>query len=477
MRFPLLLFTALGSLATEAQTTCIDQTFLADVPSVQVLKVVELPDGKVLMGGTFTNYAGSSYDHLVRLNADGSLDYTFNSGHEGPQNSVYDIDVMPDGRILICGNFLQYNGVNSYFVARLHADGTLDPTFNIPPNSINGAVNAVAWHEENKVVAAGDFFECYGHSKPHIVRFNSSGTVDTTFQIGTGFTTNVYDLEVLPNMQILVAGAFFQYNGNSCGRLALLNTDGTYDPSMSNSPGFNGIARHIEVQTDGKILVGGSFDQHNGQDSWGLARLDPDGSADPAFTSPFYPYAPIFAIAVQADGKIVVGGEWTENMYAVGVGPGTPRLTRLLPDGTRDATFAIGAGPGDLGTETFYIRDVAVLSTGKILVAGRFTKFDSEIQYQQIIRLNENLNVGVTDIAPAADIDAIMDRNNDRIRLTTPEQLRGTFQLVNAAGQVVSEGAVSNRTTYISTASVSQGVHVLRVQTSDGALHSVKLVL
>jgi hypothetical protein len=148
-----------------------------------------------------------------------------------------------------------------------------------------------------------------------------------------------------------------------------------------------------------------------------------------------------------------------------------------LPDGTRDATFAIGAGPGDLGTETFYIRDVAVLSTGKILVAGRFTKFDSEIQYQQIIRLNENLNVGVTDIAPAADIDAIMDRNNDRIRLTTPEQLRGTFQLVNAAGQVVSEGAVSNRTTYISTASVSQGVHVLRVQTSDGALHSVKLVL
>jgi hypothetical protein len=92
---------------------------LAAVPSVQVLKVVELPDGKVLMGGTFTNYAGSSYDHLVRLNADGSLDYTFNSGHQGPQNSVYDIDVMPDGRILICGNFVQYNGVNSFFVARL----------------------------------------------------------------------------------------------------------------------------------------------------------------------------------------------------------------------------------------------------------------------------------------------------------------------------------------------------------------------
>ncbi len=476
MRFPLLLIAGLGALATAAQTTCIDHTFMADVPSVQVLKVVELPDGKILMGGTFTNYAGSNYDHLVRLNADGSLDYTFNTGHEGPQNSVYDIDVMPDGRILICGNFLQYDGVNSYFVARLHANGTLDPTFNIPPNSINGAVNAVAWHAEDKVVAAGDFFICAGHSQPHIVRFNTTGTVDTTFQIGTGFTTNVYDLEVLPNMEILVAGAFFQYDGTSCGRVALLHADGTYDPGMNNTPGFNGIARHIEVQPDGKILVGGSFDQHNGQDSWGLARLNLDGTADPAFTSPFYPYAPIFAIAVQADGKIVVGGEWTENMYAVGVGPGTPRLTRLLPDGTRDSTFVIGTGPGDLGTETFYVRDVAVLSTGKILVAGRFSKFDSETQYQQIIRLNETLNVGVTDNEPAATIDVIQDRSNDQIRLTTSENLHGTYQLVNTSGQVVSDGVVANSTTLISTSSLSQGVYLLRVQTSDGVLHSAKLV-
>lgn len=476
MRSTLLLITGFAALASTAQITCIDHTFMADVPSIQVLKVVELPDGKILMGGTFTNYAGSNHDHLVRLHADGSLDHTFNANNQGPSNSVHDIDVMPDGRILICGNFVQYNGVNSYFVARLHANGLLDPTFNIPPNSINGAVNAVAWHTGDKVIAAGDFFECYGNSQPHIVRFNTTGTVDTTFQTGTGFTTNVYDLEVLPNMQILVAGAFFQYDGTSCGRVALLNANGTYDPGMNNTPGFNGIARDIEIQPDGKILVSGSFDQHNGQDSWGLARLNPDGSADPGFTSPFYPYAPVFTTAVQADGKIVVGGEWTENMYAVSVGAGTPRLTRLWPDGTRDSTFAIGTGPGDPGSETFYIRDLAVLSTGKILVAGRFTKFDSETQYQQIIRLNEKVNVGITDSEPSPAIDVIMDRSNERIHLTTSANLRGTFQLVNAAGQVVSAGAVANGTTVISTVSMPQGVYVLRVQASDGVLHSVKLV-
>jgi uncharacterized delta-60 repeat protein len=476
MRISLLLIAGLAALTSAAQSTCIDHTFMAAVPSVQVLKVVELPDGKVLMGGTFNNYAGSTYDHLVRLNADGSLDYTFNTGNQGPQNSVYDIDVMPDGRILICGNFVQYNGVNSFFVARLQSNGLLDPTFNMPPNSINGAVNAVAWHAEDKVVAAGDFFICAGHSQPHIVRFNTTGTVDTTFQVGTGFTTNVYDLEVLPNMEILVAGAFYGYDGNSCGRVALLHADGTYDPGMNNTPGFNGVARRIEVQADGKILVGGDFDQHNGQDSWGLARLDPDGSADPAFTSPFYPYAPVFAIAVQADGKIVVGGEWTENMYAVEVGPGTPRLARLLPDGTRDSTFAIGTGPGDSGNETFYVRDVAALSTGKILVAGRFSTFASETQYQQIIRLDKNLTVGVTDIEPAAAVQAIMDRKNDQIRLTTPENLHGRFQLMNAAGQVLSDGVVASSTTLISTASLSQGVYVLRVQGIDGAVRSKKLV-
>ncbi|MBK8580647.1 MAG: T9SS type A sorting domain-containing protein [Flavobacteriales bacterium] len=163
-------------------------------------------------------------------------------------------------------------------------------------------------------------------------------------------------------------------------------------------------------------------------------------------------------------------------MYAVEVGPGTPRLARLLPDGTRDSTFAIGTGPGDSGNETFYVRDVAALSTGKILVAGRFSTFASETQYQQSIRLDKNLTVGVTDIEPAAAVQAIMDRKNDQIRLTTPENLHGRFQLMNAAGQVLSDGVVASSTTLISTASLSQGVYVLRVQGIDGAVRSKKLV-
>jgi uncharacterized delta-60 repeat protein len=408
------------STSLHAQLPIIDYSFLAVPPSVLVNKVVEQPDGKILVGGFFLNYAGSGKNHLVRLNSDGSVDATWNPGGVGPQNQVRDIALMPDGRILVAGAFVEYNGVQTQAIVRLFANGNRDFSFNIPPNSINGAVNAIAWHREDKVIAVGDFFTCYGHSMPHIARFNTDGSVDLGFDIGTGLNNNAHCVLVLPDDRILVGGVFGAYNGFLTGNLALLSPNGPYDPSMNNTPGFGGgIVNALVRQPDGKILVGGEFQYHNMQPASCLIRLDLAGVRDATFTSPIYPYARVQTIALQADGMILIGGEYTSGMYSPNV-PGPNRMTRIQPNGIRDDSFPLGEGPGP-GTEaTAYVSDIAVQADGRILVGGYFGNFDSETQYRNLIRLHPDAVTAITETAAGPALHAWCEQGTGDLILHHP---------------------------------------------------------
>ncbi|HMN05341.1 MAG TPA: delta-60 repeat domain-containing protein [Flavobacteriales bacterium] len=436
---------ALATLVQAQQLPIIDYDFLAVPPSSLVNKVVVQPDGKILVGGSFTNYAGSGKQNLVRLNSDGTVDPAWNPGGIGPNHLVSDIDLMPDGRILIAGNFVTYNGSPVYFVARLLPNGLRDASFNIPPNSINNAVNAVALHKDNKVVAAGDFFICYGHSQPYITRFNEDGSLDLDFDIGTGFNDAVYDLHILPDESILCAGKFTQYNGNMCGRVALLSSAGPYDPSMDNDPGLvGGPARALAMQPDGKLLVAGSFNYHDGQPANGLIRLNLDGTRDAGFASPFYPYASVRAVNVLPDGHIMAGGEYTSTMYSPNVG-GPNRLTMLQANGSRDDGFGLGQGilPTD-PDNTAFVRSIAVQNDGKILVGGRFGFIDTEMQYRQLVRLKQGVT-GILEQDPANVWNVIVDHANGELVLADPFHTSGKAHLLihNGAGQLVHQAQVS----------------------------------
>lgn len=383
-----------------AQVPIIDYGFLADDPSVVVNSVLVQPDGKILVGGVFFNYAGTGLDHLVRLNTDGTVDPTFNPGGTGPGNGVSDMALMPDGRIVICGNFLNYNGTASCFVARVHANGTLDNSFNIPPNSINGAVLAIALHAENKVIAGGEFFTCYGHSSPHIVRFNTDGSVDTTFVVGAGFDNNVHDILVLPDMRVVVGGQFAHYQGTPSGHIALLAQNGMLDTSMDNDPGLvavGGIVRGLALQPDGMVLAGGYFQYHDGLARSAVERLNLDGTHDPLFTSALGGSAVVRSVAVQPDGRIVLGGEFTTTEY-VGMQPGPARLVRLMADGSVDPDLEVGSGIGPGNSPTAYVQALAVQPDGKILVGGHFGTVDTETQYRQLVRLHGNVVNDVGDV-------------------------------------------------------------------------------
>jgi uncharacterized delta-60 repeat protein len=334
------------------------------------------PDGKILIGGYFTSYNGNARNYIARLNADGSLDATFNPG-TGASSLVESIVLQPDGKILIGGWFTSYNGTARNRIARLNADGSLDATFN-PGTGASSTVNSIALQPDGKILIGGSFTSFNGMSRDRIARLNADGSLDATFNPGTGASNPVYSFALQPDGKILIGGFFTSYNGTSRGRIARLNPDGSLDATFNPGTGANGDVRSIALQPDGKIFVAGSFLAFNGTSINNIARLKTTGQLDPFF----HPLAgfngSIGVIVQQPDGKILVGGAFTQ--YG---GTMRNRLARLNPNGTLDIFFNPGGGANG------NVQSLALQPDGKILVGGAFTNFNGA-QDNYITRLNTN---------------------------------------------------------------------------------------
>src|SRR5208283_1778314 len=107
-------------------------------PGNEFIRSIALSGNKVVVGGHFSSFSGVSRGNIARLNANGSLDTTFNPG-AGANGTVWSVLTQPDGRVLIGGDFTSYNGTSRNHVARLNTDGSLDATFN-PSNILSGPV-------------------------------------------------------------------------------------------------------------------------------------------------------------------------------------------------------------------------------------------------------------------------------------------------------------------------------------------------
>ena len=335
------------------------------------------PDGKLLAGGDFTLANKVPRNRVARLNVDGSLDtgFLFNlTGVDGPVLSV--LSQTPDGtntngRILIGGTFSQVNGVNRGHIARLNLDGSLDGSFD-PGSGANNPVHAVAetfLGSNRKILIVGNFTTVDGAPRNGIARLNDDGKVDQSFNLGSGINgTNgtVFAVAVQANGKILIGGDFTSFNGVPRGHLARLNISGTLDMSFNADTGTNGSVRAIKLQPDGKILIGGLFTNVNGLVLNHVARLNADGSVDPAFNVGVGVNDAVFAIALDASGKILLGGEFTQ-----GSGVTRNRLTRLKADGTVDPTINFG-----FGANSFVASIVEQPWDGRIIIGGGFTEYD-----------------------------------------------------------------------------------------------------
>jgi uncharacterized delta-60 repeat protein len=235
---------------------------------------------QIYVYGVFTEN-GVSVNKFVRLNSDGSLDASFNVSLAN-RGIVNGLARQPDGKIVIVGDFNRVNNISRSTIARVNANGSLDVNFNsgsgfdFPPRDVLIDGNG-------KILVIGEFDNYNGQLHSKIVRLNSDGSIDTGFN--PNVDNSIYTATYQPDGKILIGGTFITVNGQSVKGIARLNSDGNFDSSFAPVFGSVSVIYNIFVQTDGKIMVGGGFNGVGGFNRSNLVRLNSDGSLDNAFNA------------------------------------------------------------------------------------------------------------------------------------------------------------------------------------------------
>jgi uncharacterized delta-60 repeat protein len=394
-------------------------------------------DGKVVLAGQTINYqAGTGWDFgVARLNADGTLDTSFDADGKATvdlgSGSYYRDDwantvaVQADGKVVLAGQAYNYNGTGwDFAAARLNADGTLDSTFDADGKQTidfaayygSDIANAVAVQADGKVVLAGTSYGYYSGTSEDFAaaRLNADGSLDTTFGTG-GRTTIVFGsytdyanaVAVQADGKVVLAGQAYNYNGTGWDfAAARLNADGSLDTSFDSDGkqtvdfgGYYDYGYGVALQPDGKVVLAGRAYDPTVGDTFGVARLNADGTLDTSFdtdgrvVTTFTRGSDDFpgqsgSTAVQADGKILVAG------YSYQGGTGSDfAVARYNPDGSPDTSFGTGGKLTiDLGSGSYrddYATAVAVQADGKVVVAGRTYNWQTGTGWDfAVVRLN-----------------------------------------------------------------------------------------
>jgi uncharacterized delta-60 repeat protein len=347
-----------------------------------VERVLALPDGKVIAAGWFSQVQDFqlnlySKTGIVQLLPNGNVDTNFlvNGGlsaESGPH--VEDIARQPDGKLVIVGNFTNVNGTARNYVARLNVDGTLDASFN-PGSGADDPVHAVVVQPDGKILIGGEFITFNGTAREYVARLNADGSLDTSFvgpDFGQSGGWSVETLALQPDRKLFIGGVFFFSGGNFKGGICRVTTNGTLDATFSGvvqgahqlgNPTTLMPIERIAVQLDGSILIAGQFSAYNNTARSAVARLTSTGALDVSF-APTTDSSSCAALSIQPDGKILLGGSFTTVN-----GAAAQNMVRLLTNGNSDSTFAASSGPtGD-------VLDFALQPDGRVLFGGDYANF------------------------------------------------------------------------------------------------------
>jgi len=317
----------------------VDTNFTASAGD-DVTALAVQPDGRILVGGVFTNLNGAYRSALGRLNPDGTLDAAFDPQVADGQliTGVYALALQPDGKILAGGDFQHLGGRSQLFFGRINVDGSVDTNFN---PSLSGFVYAIGLQSDGKILAEGT---------AALVRLNTDGSVDPTFQAQSPYAT--FALAVQPDQKIILAGHAL---------VSRYYPDGSKDTAITNAA--DAAVAAVAVLPGDSLLVGGSFTALGGLPHRALCRLNPDGSV---YTNVLVEVdGTVQCLAMQSDGRALVGG----NFATLGGRPHAS-LGRLNPDGTVDTAFTAATD--------FNVSALEVQTNGYILVGGTFATLDGQ---------------------------------------------------------------------------------------------------
>jgi uncharacterized delta-60 repeat protein len=171
------------------------------------------------------------------LNDDGTLDQTFDPG-AGPTifgsvtaAAVTSITVQQDGRILVGGDFTRFSGETWNRIVRLNDDGSIEGGFS-PGTAADATVQTVELQSDGKILVAGDFVTFNGESVRRLVRLNPGGSRDTTFVTGTAADGPIKTLAIQADKKIILGGYFTKFNGQPRNRIARVTTNGTLEDAF-----------------------------------------------------------------------------------------------------------------------------------------------------------------------------------------------------------------------------------------------------
>jgi uncharacterized delta-60 repeat protein len=374
-----------GSIETEPATLTVntvsgvrDTTFTPNPSNGQVEQILRRPDGTLVVRGTFTGTIGGGSSgfapRFAFLNpTTGLLSPEINRG--GFNNNVNGIAVQSDGKVIVGGQFTNALGTTRNRLVRLNLDGTVDPTFNADGADPSATVLGVWVLSDDSILVNSGGGTYRGTAVGPLYRLLPDGTLDTAWNaaVGTGPTSanNIYAIAEQPDGRLVIGGAFGGFSGASgTSYLVRLLPDGSLDTSFNQTrPLPDYYVRAVAVQPDGKILLGGEFNNVGSASPAyrKLARLHPDGSLDTSFTahSTVSTGQDVNALQLLPDGKILLGGTFTAWPGALGTHAGG-RTVLLRPDGTVDPFYRPGSFNNTVWT-------LLALPEGRFYAGGAFT--------------------------------------------------------------------------------------------------------
>lgn len=331
-------------------------------------------DGKIVIGGEFTNYNGISSQRLARINSNGSIDNSFNIGL-GFNGIVWVVDVQSDGKILVGGSFSMFNGVSCSGIIRLNIDGSRDNSFN-PPQLIN--VRSIKIQNSNGILIGGLF-------SSKIVRLTNSGASDQSFVFASpNILTSVLDIELQADGKILIGGGVWHPNRS----VYRLFSNGAIDNSFLADQSVSSVAaRTIAIQPDGKIVVGGDFTFSGGNGY--IARLMPSGARDFSFAAGSGTNGIVWTSNILPGGLILLGGAFTSYN-----GNSQQRnLMVLNNDGTINTQYNFGTGFSGLAPSG--VLSVTIQPDLKIIAGGEFNNFNGSNRNRLVRISNPTLSLSI----------------------------------------------------------------------------------
>jgi uncharacterized delta-60 repeat protein len=237
------------------------------------------------VGGSFNKVNGTTRGNLARLNSNGSLDTSFLATGSGANSVVRSMLVQSNGQVIIVGDFTAYNGTNQGSIARLNSDGSLDTTFNSGSGATQGfptQVETVAQQADGKLLIGGRFGLYAGIGAENLARLNADGSADTNFHTASfdGQGIHIFAIAPQPDGKVLIGGEFVEVHGIGRSYFARLNSDGSLDNTFN--PGYGAwsplypYVYSIVLQPDGEIVLGGGFTSVNHSAQWYVARVHGD---------------------------------------------------------------------------------------------------------------------------------------------------------------------------------------------------------